>query len=220
MPRRLALLLRQTEGNASFLAECRAAVSYYNGGDFIDVGAHEGSYSLILAAKASPDARFYAFEPHLAYYRRLQANMAIIAGMYPNIRTASFCSAVGDGRGVEITFPMGENYHPQVRSSDADTGLKTVNLDSFVSVMDLQPGFVKIDVEGAEYFVLQGMKRTLSVHKPVVMLEFHPRFQPPGIALDACGTLMREAGYSIASTISDEVAERQFWLAGPSVARP
>ena len=219
MPRRLALLLKQTEGSEDFLAECRAALSYYSGGDFIDVGAHEGSYSLILANKSQPNARFHAFEPHLAYYHRLQANMAAIAEMYPNIRPASFCAAVGDGRGIEITFPMGETYHPQVRCSDRDTGPKSVDLDSYVNAMGLQPAFIKIDVEGAEYFVLRGAQKTLAHHQPVVMLEFHPQFQPSDVAPDACSAIMKGAGYTLAATIADEAAERQFWLPNQELTR-
>jgi len=50
-----------------------------------------------------------------------------------------------------------------------------VTIDSFLpNIKNLT--FVKIDIEGAELFALQGMKETLKKWKPVIMLEITPFF--------------------------------------------
>ncbi len=47
---------------------------------------------------------------------------------------------------------------------------EVVTIDSFLpQIRDL--GFVKLDIEGAEYFALQGMRKTLEIHRPVVLIE-------------------------------------------------
>ena len=45
--------------------------------------------------------------------------------------------------------------------------VQVITLDS----LQLAPDFVKLDVEGCEYFALVGGERTIREHKPVVMME-------------------------------------------------
>ena len=42
----------------------------------------------------------------------------------------------------------------------------------------IRPKVIKIDVEGAEFFVLQGATRTIRDFKPVLILEFNPLYGP------------------------------------------
>ena len=61
--------------------------------------------------------------------------------------------------------------------------IKSVTLDSVVQSLSLKPKFIKIDVEGAEFDVLQGMQETLKKYKPEIMLEKHPSLVPKNIIL-------------------------------------
>lgn len=211
MPRRLAVVNRGIESHAVYRDEVRQAYETYDGGDFLDVGAHVGGYCLALAGKARPGARFIAAEPEGVSFQQLQSNLGLLATLHSEVRfTALFCG-VGDGRYVEVTYPMGRDFHPQVRSSDTGTGPRTVTVDSLVRTLSLRPSLIKVDVEGAEFFVLMGMQETLREHRPKVMLEFHPHFQPSGVTEEDCCRMLTSAGYVLYKVVEDGAARRQFW---------
>ena len=50
----------------------------------------------------------------------------------------------------------------------------TVNLDVYVQRQGLTPRLVKIDVEGAEFLVLEGARRSVAAHRPRLVIEIHP----------------------------------------------
>lgn len=62
-------------------------------------------------------------------------------------------------------------------TNQGDSRLPTLPLDQAVELLELQPGFLKIDVEGFEEEVLKGARRTITTHRPVLLLEFH-KFSP------------------------------------------
>ena len=67
-----------------------------------------------------------------------------------------------------------ENYYS---FNDAElVTCKCVRLDDFLKNKIESLSFVKIDIEGAEYFAFEGMKEILLRHKPVVLVEIQPFF--------------------------------------------
>lgn len=76
-------------------------------------------------------------------------------------------------------WPHGLRGHPSFRPAD-DSSPSGKTVDGLVEREGLAPGFVKIDVEGAEWFTVRGMRRTLREHRPVdamasVNHRSHPR---------------------------------------------
>jgi hypothetical protein len=63
-------------------------------------------------------------------------------------------------------------------------------------VFELEPNFVKIDVEGAEFDVLVGMRDTLAKFKPHIMLETHPMWLPNGLSIEELVRPLVDIGYS------------------------
>ena len=51
---------------------------------------------------------------------------------------------------------------------------KTVALDRFLKKTKNRIALIKIDVEGYEPLVIEGMKEILKKHKPVIITEYHP----------------------------------------------
>jgi FkbM family methyltransferase len=173
------------------LDESQRVYDAYAGGDVIDVGAFQGWYSALLAPKARPGDRFVSFEPDPRAYRDLLANLATLSAMFPQLRLWAAPEPVGDGSPVALASPS--EFHPSFRAGG--DGAPSTTIDALVEALQLRPAFVKVDVEGAEWHVLAGMRATLERHRPVVMLEVHPEWQPEGITVEDVTGILAGLGY-------------------------
>ncbi len=148
---------------------------------FFDVGANLGYYSL-LACAAEPGAQVVAFEPTPGPLIYLRNNLRLNGF---GQRVSIVDKALGEQSGrvefyevVNPKFPnmanlsgehhMGTKSLPSVRPFQVDS----ITLDQFCSdYPDRTPDLIKIDTEGAEAMILRGGRRTLELHRPIVIAE-------------------------------------------------
>jgi precorrin-6B methylase 2 len=127
-----------------------------------DIGADDGLTTLIYAQLA-PQGHVYAFEPEARGLAAIERNLAANPALASRVTVVP--AAVG--RGGSAT-----------------------SIDTFVS-HERPPWFVKIDVEGSEFEVLEGMSETLRTHAPALIVEVH------GLELKRrCIALLRDAEYA------------------------
>jgi len=141
-------------------------------GDWVlDVGANIGHYTAKLSEIVGDTGRVIAFEPVPNTFELLSANMA--AGKFKNVTLLNV--AVSDKTqimGIEMPkFDTGlDNYYRAQLTADSSS-LQVMCL----SVSDLkltQPiKLIKIDAEGHDLFVLQGMEDLLKRDYPVLIVE-------------------------------------------------
>jgi FkbM family methyltransferase len=150
-------------------------------GTLLDVGAHDGAFTLPFAAL--PDSRVLAFEPLPSAFARLQA----AAGALPNVTLRQ--AALGDAEGeITLTLPVLDGV-PQEQWASIAKGY--AGLDSRVTEqrhrvpLHRLDGFgltdltaVKLDAEGAEYEVLLGARETLLRCRPILSVEIEERHRP------------------------------------------
>lgn len=173
------------------------------GGSALDVGANIGYTAAVLARAIEPDYRVYAFEPEAFNFSILQqtANESEFEG-----RIVPIQCAVGLEPGT-IELWINEHHHAdhrvltdQLRSEQPVChAVKTrlVSVDSFLQNKPEKVAFIKIDVQGYELAVCQGMQETLRRNPDItVVLEFMP-------------SAMRELGFDPAHLI-DLFVERGF----------
>lgn len=163
----------------------------YRGGDFLDIGAFHGWYSLLLAPKAAPGNSFVAVEPDPQALAPLLQTLTVVRTLFPQLSLSLIDKPMGDGgRAVRIQ-PGGEKNHPSFRSVGAtESGCPMLTVDELVGTLRLQPKFIKVGVEGAEHSVLRGMGNTLAKFRPMLMLEVHPEWLPaPVVVADVFGLL-------------------------------
>jgi FkbM family methyltransferase len=152
----------------------KAIRQYVGPGDVVyDVGANLGYVSLALAKRVGPKGRVIAFEPIPQNIAAFRHNMEING--INHVQLLEF--AASDKAGTAVVR-MAENpstaslvWH---RNNPAATefSVNTISIDELVEGGQLAyPKFVKIDVEGAEAFVLQGMRRTIAAARPVLFVE-------------------------------------------------
>jgi FkbM family methyltransferase len=164
-----------------------------------DVGANIGYISLALAKAVGQSGCVVAFEPLPANLARLRSNMALNpAGR----RVEVVGAAVGAQAAQELFMVhesggMGKLQASQGRNAEYETTLtvEVVTLDDWIAESDgPPPELIKIDVEGGEAAVLEGMSSTLTNDRPPVLIELHgPE------AAEAALEILASAGYSLHS---------------------
>jgi FkbM family methyltransferase len=137
----------------------------------VDIGANIGYYTLIEARVAN---KVYAIEPEPNNIKLLKKNVEL--NSYEDIiEVHQF--AVSDVTGkATLTISDIPNQHRLQTPSDTQSGksieVKTITLDEFLKEKDID--VVRIDVEGAEWLVINGMKELLSKEKPMrLFIEVH-----------------------------------------------
>jgi FkbM family methyltransferase len=215
VPRRLG----RTIGIWDSIAECRleseAVLRTYSGGDFIDVGAFHGWYSVLLANKMRSSDRALSMEPDATAQPHLLATLAAVGRLFPGVQLVALPFAAGDGTLTQVSYPHGQGSHPSFNSA-TDSGMlsrtRSITIDSVVEAFQLEPSFVKIDVEGAESFVLDGMRRTLAMFRPKMMIEFHPLWQPSGYTHEQMEQQLAGLAYKCDVLAASAIAVRELWL--------
>lgn len=87
-----------------------------------------------------------------------------------------------------------------------------VTLDELVSRTGLIPNVVSVDVEGGEFHVLRGARRTLRENRPTVFVSVHPEFMANLYGLDAENLydFMADLGYSRTYLATDHEVHEMF----------
>jgi FkbM family methyltransferase len=172
--------------------------------DFIDVGANVGFYS-VLAARSLPGRRVLAVEPNPEALRRLAANLAR-NGVEAAVTVFAGLASDGSGEaelnlieGMEEYSSMGKIVHASVAGKvSARLKVPAETLDRLVELYGLEPGLIKIDVEGAEKLVLDGAIATLTRFRPVILCELSPALLGPmGTSAGAIVARLEGLGYRI-----------------------
>jgi len=143
----------------------------------IDVGANIGQYALYFAFQGK---KVFAFEPMPSMIERLKKHIAINnAGDRITLVTKALTSSNGT---LKFSLPKAENSGTAStvlgRSQNTDELIEVegITLDDYLASINFQGSvdLIKIDIEGAELFALQGMKNLLSSpNKPVLILEMN-----------------------------------------------
>jgi FkbM family methyltransferase len=128
----------------------------------LDVGANRGEFSLFASTLAR---QVIAFEPNPKMVSVLQRDIA--RNSVTNIRVEPF------GLGNENSSAA--LYVPKHNSGEAsfcDNGGEQVTAKiRRGDDLGLAPNFIKIDVEGFEPLVLDGLRKTIATHRPVIVTE-------------------------------------------------
>ncbi len=140
---------------------------------FVDVGAHIGYYSVIAADVVGPGGQVHAFEPCPENFAILRQNVAPFGDI---VRACP--AAVSDVSGHSTLFLSDANtgdHRLYVTPGRALVDVPTVALDDIEALRKTRVDFIKIDVQGFEYRVLQGARRILEASPEIVgIVEFSP----------------------------------------------
>lgn len=174
------LLKRFHESDYRFFALCAP-----ENGHFLDVGANTGQSALSFAA-ARPNWSILSVEPNPGCRRYLEMTRRMLGKRHQLI-----LAAASDKEGsIQLSVPRnGRFYYTQETSSHEgllDEEMARARIGSSFVVeqfdapcvvldnLDLNPDVIKLDVQGAELDVLQGLVRTIERKHPLLMIENGP----------------------------------------------
>jgi len=162
-----------------------------------DIGASIGSHSIIMAKRVGPQGLVVSFEPEPNSFQVLEKNVAL--NHLLNVKT--FPVALGNiSEKRELFSPdsgLG-SFNLLSRGKSLGRSISIVQGDTWVRQNRLRlPHAVKIDVEGYEHFVLQGLSQTLSSAQCLMLCcEIHPHMLPSGISAEDVMGLIQSFGFN------------------------
>jgi len=142
---------------------------------FYDVGANVGMYTCFVASELGAE-RTVAFEPYKENADRLLENLRY-NGLNARVVRTALSNAEGTVDLMIASEQIGEGEHAIATSDAAQTiEIDTNRGDTLIEDRDLpKPTVVKIDVEGAEFAVLEGLRSALQDSCRLVFCEIHPQ---------------------------------------------
>jgi FkbM family methyltransferase len=146
-----------------------------------DIGGGRGEFTLFFARAVGSNGRVISFEPNPVNYSSLVDQVRLNHFDMVEVRQ------IGLGKTHETTKLAFRPADPgrgsvqehiratTLRHDDAITiEVELDSLDHQIVMSHLpEPDFIKIDVEGLEFDVLQGMTETIKAHRPDIFVELH-----------------------------------------------
>ena len=146
-----------------------------------DVGANIGFFTILCSRLVGPQGTVYAFEPIPQNLVTLRRNIALNG--LTNVVVVEKALSASTGTAEMFVSPWSafhslniegaskqDNHGPQ----EGEIVVETITLDEFAAQAGVSaPDLIKIDVEGAELVVVEGMRETLGSIQPLLLCELH-----------------------------------------------
>ena len=172
----------------------------------LDVGANIGYYTLLVSRLVGASGKVHAFEPDPSNAAILRRNLA--DNHCHNVMVHQV--AVGNKNATIGLYRCADNAGTHRAYESVCCGSDTVDVRSVVldQVMrdESQIDFIKMDIEGYEYFALEGMDSIIREHSPAILVEFSPfALAETGVTATAFIQFFADREYAISSVGSTRV---------------
>lgn len=168
-------------------------------GAFFDIGALYGYFSLLVGAASDHPREIHAFEMNAASARATRRMFTLntqTGGGFANAHVHNMALSARDERrqatvdGFTVAWTEGDANAQSVRFWTIDRHCQRQNV---------LPAFIKMDVEGWEGLVLNGMMRTLRLARPVLAMELHGRtmLEPSNLSRTSIAQMLLAMGYRL-----------------------
>ncbi|MEQ9815082.1 MAG: FkbM family methyltransferase [Azospirillaceae bacterium] len=147
-------------------------------GDFVlDLGANIGYYSILSSMLSGLDGLVFSIEPNQENYYLLKRNIS----RNRRLNISALNAAAGNKKGTTELYHSDINYGDH-RTSPIEGGarrstVKLTTTDSIIQSVKKKPRLLKIDCQGAEGVILEGMINTIGDRKlrpEYIIIEFWP----------------------------------------------
>lgn len=184
-----------------------------------DVGASIGVFAVLMCLKVGLRGRVYAFEPEPKSFDILRMNVELNRLKQAQIVDCALGSIEKTGR----LYSYGRGFGPANLMGHGDVATEIRIRPGDLILKDLQwpiPRLIKIDVEGYEFDVLQGLERTLRDERcEIVLCEVHPTLLPRGISETDIRRTLEASGFIQFDRTGRENTIHLFGIKAPCPAR-
>jgi len=144
----------------------------------LDLGAHIGYYTLLMARLVGRKGKVYAFEPEPYNFELLKEN--VVLNNCKNVILVRKAVSGFNGKGKLYLSEDNRADHRIFNSQEKRKSIPidSITLDEFFKNKDKKIDFIKMDIQGVEPLVLKGMHKILEKNKK---LKLTTEFWPYGI---------------------------------------
>ncbi len=142
---------------------------------FVDVGANNGYYYSLKVAKRFTNSQVYCFEPDPRILYHLEKNVR--CNRLTNIKVIPLALSNHVGKAKMTAYLGASNFLVSNHAGPIDTiEVECTTLDDFAVRNHIsQIDFLKVDIEGGEYNLLQGAQQTIRKLRPPMILELNEK---------------------------------------------
>jgi len=162
----------------------------------LDVGANHGYYTLVMADGAGSSGRVAPVEPTPRLAELLRETLDVNG--FPHVPVVQKAASASDGARLKLVIPphrsLNARLSDEARPTDTVVDVESVTIDALTAEWP-RVDLIKIDVEGAEEQVWEGMQRTIADNPGLaVVLEVNlARYADPRAFLGS----IEDAGFPI-----------------------
>jgi FkbM family methyltransferase len=167
-----------------------------------DVGGHVGQYSLVGSRLVGDTGSVHSFEPDPRTFAWLKSNVEANRLTNVHVNQMALAGETGEKQFFFATpKDIGSNSLSKPSNFSGRTAIvRCMTIDDYMKEHGLtRVDMMKIDVEGAESFVLAGASSILNMaEKPLIVIEFEEARQKAfGNSCEKLATLLRARGYDL-----------------------
>jgi len=187
-------------------------LSLNNGEIAIDIGANVGWFSILLNRISSPGAKIFSFEPNQNNYALLVENLH--QNKCNNVEAIAKAVSEKNGASELYIYPEKNSGRHSLLHSDglSRTVVDTVALNNFFEEdIFRRVKFIKLDIEGFEYFALMGASKLLEF-APLVMMELSPNLYRDNAGVPEIVSFMYEhsfKAYKLSANMLSEIPKNK-----------
>ncbi len=187
----------------------------------MDIGAHYGYFSLLMAQTVGKHGRCIAFEASRSNYEKILLTKEV--NQLDNLQVEHF--AITDHVGREMFFEhvnslMGTILENKAVINRVQENVPATTIDQYVEQNNISNlSFIKIDIEGAERKAISKGVDTLQKYKPILLIEVHTFSPPDELARPMVHDLL-SMDYQVNHLADGKRVDPQTFMGGHILARP
>jgi FkbM family methyltransferase len=141
-----------------------------------DIGANIGYYTLLESRIVGKNGKIIAMEPSPVNFSKLQKNIQMEGAK--NIELFNLAGGNKDGK-IKFLLKKQSNLsrivsEDEITPSDNIIEVPIRKLDGFLQDLSLEKlDFLRMDVEGYEFYIYEGIRNSVKKYKPDMQIEIH-----------------------------------------------